>query len=408
MQTLNDNNLADYYKRLDYAEIKAAIGDWAKDYPCIEKISLYRMKRDKDFPNDPRYVFVVVAPGVPAKSDRNSETAQNIIRYFEEIHEDCSHIHHLMEDFYRIDILPNREIPLGYPDEWFWFTITPEEHIEDYEIVMDVKPLVLYERNDPYLSAASAGIKGPGALSPAESGNSGNANATYFDRTDEKGSIKLPDIHKVQKIEEGKNSFRLSGDFWEVRYKGQSVLLKNLERIRYIVHLVEKPNKEFSARFLVSLVKKNRPWTTEKYDKLIDEQLRGEGFGHGADLSTELPKEEFENLKKIAYRLWNKTSIAPDDENAKADWARCKGYMQEYGVLVKERHDDLIFTSKSRLNEDAEKARSNVQKRVAAAIKDIRKKLPPLADHLQDKISTGKVCVYKIDSDNQLNWDISW
>ena len=190
MQTLNDNNLNDYYRRLDYAEIKAAIGAWAKDYPCIEKIRLYRMKRDKDFPKDPKYVFVVVAPGVPAKSDRNNETAQNIIRYFEEIHENCSHINHLMEDFYRIDMLPNREIPPGYQDEWFWFTIAPEERIEDYEMVMDIKPLVIYERNGRSFFAASAVAEShatPRSASSAEERtlrNSNDSSSNKIERED--------------------------------------------------------------------------------------------------------------------------------------------------------------------------------------------------------------------------------
>ena len=46
------------------------------------KNELYRMKRDKDFPNDSKYVFVVDEPNLPPKSDRETELAQNIIKYY--------------------------------------------------------------------------------------------------------------------------------------------------------------------------------------------------------------------------------------------------------------------------------------------------------------------------------------
>jgi len=227
---LSKNNPPDYYKRLDKAEIKAAISDWVKDYPCIEKISLYRMKKDIDFPNDPKYVFVVVAPDFPPKSDRETESAQNIIKYYTETYEGCSHLYHVMEDFYRIDKLPD-----NYQEEWFWFSIEPGERIEDYEMVMDVKPLVLYERDDQPCSAASAteaSTTEPSTVEPS----------TVEPSSVEPSSAEPSSVEDIDDFPENHiNSFTLKGDYWAIKYRGEPTLIINRERIRYIIHMLEYP-----------------------------------------------------------------------------------------------------------------------------------------------------------------------
>lgn len=107
--------------------------------------------------------------------------------------------------------------------------------------------------------------------------------------------------------------------------------------------------------------------------------------------------------------MWDRTFISPDDEKVKQEWELCKNYIiNAHRIVVDDRGEDLKFTKKSRLNEDLEKARVNVTKRINSAIEDIEKDLPTLAEHLKRNILTGKICIYKTNLDNPINWDISW
>jgi hypothetical protein len=369
------NDPQDYYKLLDKAELKAGITDWVRDYPCIAKISLYRMRQDKVFKNDPKYVFVVVEPGFPPKSDRKTESAQNIITYYEETDADCSHIYHLMKDFYRMDKLPENKLPDNYRDEWFWFSIEPGERIEDYEMVMDVKPLVLYERDDQPCSAA------------------GTAEPSIVEDIDD-----FPENHI--------NSFTLKGDYWDIRYRGEETRIRNLERICYIVHLLDNPGVEFSSHSLTSLVKGNIPLPDQELSK---KQLKREGLTQDEVLTDGFTVEDYENFKKSARRLWEYSIISPDNEKAQTDWESCKNIAQnEYGIVINDSGKSLKFFKKEKLIKDFDKPRSNVTKQISAAIKDLENKLPSLAEHLKKHIPKGAKRIYHIDQNNLINWNIRW
>ena len=63
-------------------------------------------------------------------------------------------------------------------------------------------------------------------------------------------------------------------------------------------------------------------------------------------------------------------------------------------MFVYERKAYLFFKEKSRLKEDAQKAKKNVEKHITAALKDIKTELPLLYDHLKEYIKKGQQCCY--------------
>jgi len=442
------NNPPDYYKQLDQDELKAEISDWAKDYPCIEKISLYRNKRDKNFENNPKYVFVVVTPDFPPKSDRETEPAQNIIKYYEETFEGCSHIYHVMEDFYRIDKLPD-----NYQEEWFWFSIEPGERIEDYEMVIDVEPLVLYERDDQPCSAPStvepstvepsateASTMEPSTVEPSTTEGStvepstgeastvepstGEPSATEASTT-EASTVELSTVEpSTAEASTGEantgediddfpenhiNSFTLKGEFWDIRYRGEETHIRNLERIRYIIHLLDNPGVVISSHRLVSLVKGNESQPDQIFDKLSEEQLQKEGLTQDEILTNGDTKEDYEKLKNDLRRLWERCITSSDTEKARTEWENGKNIAQnEYGIIVNDSGKDLKFFKKEKLKKEVENARSNVSKQIGAAIKDFEEKLSSLAEHLKRNISRGAVCIYNTDTENPISWNIRW
>jgi hypothetical protein len=383
---LSKNSPPDNFKRLDQAEIKAAMSDLAKDYPCIGKISLYRMKRDKDFPNDPKYVFVVVAPDPPPKLDRETDLAQNIIKYYNETYESCSHLYHVMEDFYRIEKLPENKLPGNYQEEWFWFSIEPAERIEDYEMVMDVKPLVLYERDDQPCSAPNT------------------AETSTVEPTNSKDIDDFPENHN--------NFITLKGGYWAIKYRGKPILVQNLDRIRYIIHMLEYPNREFYVHELIGLVKGHNPIVNQDYSKMDAAQLEKEGLSLTELQLEHLSPEDARCLEGVAHNLWVELIEAEKlgrekHVKAKDKWdIMIKHLLQEYGVSINSSAKGPKFRYRPKWKNDIEKARSLVKKHVSNAIKGLRSQSPALAGYLDKHIHTGVKCVYRPDSDDLVKWVI--
>lgn len=410
---MSKNSPPDYYKQLNKAELKASLSDWAKDYPCIERISLYRMKRNKDFPNDPKYVFVAVVPAFPPKSDRETESGQNIIKYYEETDVGCSHIYHLMEDFYHIDKLPD-----NYQEEWFWFSIEPGERLEDYEMVMDIEPLALYERDDQPFSASSTvepSTVEPSTVEPSTAEPSTAEPSTVEPSSAEPSFVEASPSEDIDDIQENYiNSFTLKGDYWDIRYRGEETHIRNLERIRYISHMLEYPNKEFYIHELFDLVKGHAPTVNQEYSKMDAEQLENEGLSLTEFQIEHLSQEEKSGLEDVVHKQWGalikaKKLGGEKREIAQDEWDRiARHLLREHGVRVYSSDKGPKFYYKPRWKNNIEKARILVKTHIGKAIKDLRPKIPSLAEHLVRHIKTGGICVYMPDPDDPIEWVIHW
>jgi hypothetical protein len=75
-----------------------------------------------------------------------------------------------------------------------------------------------------------------------------------------------------------------------------------------------------------------------------------------------------------------------------------------FGIFITRTEKGLSFYKKSRLSEDAEKARSNVSKQIRKALDDMKRKIPSLADHLDKSIKRGAKCCYQ--PIEKIEWNI--
>jgi hypothetical protein len=212
------------------------------------------------------------------------------------------------------------------------------------------------------------------------------------------------------------NSFILKGNFWKIIYKGKETNLKNLERIRYIIHLLDKPGEEFFARRLIYLVKGQEPEINKEFDKMTSKELDKVGMDFAELPIEDLSKEEKERLEDRAYEYWNELQKAKKDgsqsiNEARKHWDHLKEYLsKEYGILIYSSSKGLKFNKKNRLRQDAEKARQTVSKQVSNSInKDFKPHMPTLAKYLKDHITSKRGKFYYMpDSNNPPDWSIQW
>lgn len=207
--------------------------------------------------------------------------------------------------------------------------------------------------------------------------------------------------------------FSLKGDYWKVNFGAKDAIIKDLERIRYIVHLLGNPNKEFYCQDLTALVKGLNPEINKDYGKMGKEKLEEDNLSL-VDLQTEmLSFEEKENLENMAYDAWEKAKNPQIGKHLKDkainEWESVKSHLfNEYGIIVFSSDRGLSFRIKRRLKKDFEKARSNVTKHIKTAIKTIGKTIPSLSTHLKNTMRTGATCCYQPDPSNPIEWTIIW
>jgi len=193
------------------------------------------------------------------------------------------------------------------------------------------------------------------------------------------------------------NAFCRNGDIWEINFEGKKTKFKDLERIRYIPHIIGNPNKQFNPLELKALVKKIKPEIgeeQEEYSKLNKEELEKEGLSF-VDLDIEgLTKEDKIKLENIVYDIWDKLQKAKNPQNEKEWKALAYTIFNEYGTKIISTKTGPRFKHLPRLKNEAENARVTVRHQIVKAIKEIKKELPELAEHLKEYISTGKIISY--------------
>jgi hypothetical protein len=208
--------------------------------------------------------------------------------------------------------------------------------------------------------------------------------------------------------------FSFRGDYWQINFNGEETLVRDLERVRYIIHLLEYPNKDFYCHELTKLVKKIELEPHQYYSAMGEDELANEGLNL-VDLPIEhLEKDEKRRLELIACILWEQYKNSSYGSNqdmlkAKKQWEVGKRYLlNEYGIVVSSSNNGPIFRVYARLRNEVERARSNVTKQIKSAIKSIGVQIPSLADHLKNAISTGAKCCYRPDPINPIEWTILW
>lgn len=165
---------------------------------------------------------------------------------------------------------------------------------------------------------------------------------------------------------ETKGDFIPNGELWELKYMGESVIMKDSKGLGDIAKLLAHPEKQIHCSELMGAV------------------LDVEGTTVIDDRAMKDYKEKILSLQ---------TDIADAEELGNT--TKTEQLRGEYEILLEHLSQVTGMSSKIRkTGSSLEKARSAVTWRIRSSIKKIEKVHPKLAKHLSNSIKTGTFCSY--------------
>jgi len=162
----------------------------------------------------------------------------------------------------------------------------------------------------------------------------------------------------------------LHGGLWFVARLGERAHVKNSRGMQMIARLVEQPG---CALHVLDLVRSSGPVDGGDCGPALDERARNEYRARLHTLTEARAEAEARSDLGLLDRLGNEI------EMLSAELERA------FGLGGRER----------RIGAASERARSNVQRRIAHGIEQLRVASPQLADYLASTIRTGTYCVYE-------------
>ncbi len=216
------------------------------------------------------------------------------------------------------------------------------------------------------------------------------------------------------------NYFRNKGDFWEVMFEGKEVQLRDLKRLHYIIHLLERPYEDIGVDKLDELVNKSdvlprsEDEIYEAYDGMTEDQLDEEGLRIVDSHEAEISQEELGRLvnqMELCYEnlFFVKKKGKPEqikEKQQQKDFFR-KHCRDRYGIFFfQKKNGELDYKIKKRPKKEIDTIRTNIKTNIVNAIKDLEDKHKSLAKHLDRYIDTGVICTYR--PPDGIYWDITW
>ncbi|HEX6537590.1 MAG TPA: tetratricopeptide repeat protein, partial [Candidatus Dormibacteraeota bacterium] len=173
------------------------------------------------------------------------------------------------------------------------------------------------------------------------------------------------------------------GDVWEVRWRGQSALVRDSKGLRDIAALVSRPGIGIPALELVAAAGGPALPERDAGVEMIDAQARNEYRERLRDLDD---------------------AIA--DADAAADPVRLASAKAERDMLMAALQSALGIGGRARrLGDRGERARTAVTTRIATVIRALDGTHPELARHLRASVTTGRVCTYA--PERPASWTVS-
>jgi hypothetical protein len=185
--------------------------------------------------------------------------------------------------------------------------------------------------------------------------------------------MSTPPIEPIEPIEpiasDEPVSVAREGELWVVRGRGCVARIRDARGVQMLAQLVAAPGREIHALELV---------------------------GDGGGIDTGDAGEHLDAKAKAAYRK-RLAELTEEVEEAEAwrDAARAERARGEIDALARELQRAVGLGGRDRkAGAAAERARSNVQRRIAYAIQQITQAAPALGEHLAENVRTGVFCAY--------------
>jgi hypothetical protein len=198
------------------------------------------------------------------------------------------------------------------------------------------------------------------------------------------------------------NVFRKDDDIWTIRYAGTTVQLPaGLSGLDYLAYLLQRPGRECEVQELDAAIRGNlgpAPSPAGALSVSDADGIRVGGIGDAGDLTDEKTiKAARARVPELKNDL--KNAIASGDTDATAEIRRDLREIQRY------LRETIGLHGRPRTAADPkEKARINVQRRIALAIERIAKKHAALGAHLTSSVRTGNYCVYDPPTSERITW----
>lgn len=170
--------------------------------------------------------------------------------------------------------------------------------------------------------------------------------------------------------------FTREGEYWTVRFAGESFRLKDNKGLQLVAHLVAHPGSEFHVLDLTSLV-----------DGGADSgRVVQSGIASGPDQKARAAyKQKLDDLREDL-----------DEAEARGDFGHCDRLRLQIDALSAELSRNLGLGGQARQSGGTvERARVNVQRRISDAVKKLALLSPALGDVLSREIRTGVVCSFR-------------
>jgi hypothetical protein len=188
------------------------------------------------------------------------------------------------------------------------------------------------------------------------------------------------------------------GDYWVIRYQGQSALVKATRGLNYLAYLLRRPGQEVHV--------------TELLATAIDVKtlaLRGSSRAACGDAVTARLRCAFPILDSQAKTEYKRRidELRKDAEEAERfnDFYRAARSRNEIDAIAERLAAAIGLGGRDRAAaSDAERARSAVTKRIKEARDRIAQVLPALGHHFAARIKTGYFCSYSPHPDRRVAW----
>jgi hypothetical protein len=165
--------------------------------------------------------------------------------------------------------------------------------------------------------------------------------------------------------------FTREADYWSITGAGESIRLRDSRGLAVLAQLVAEPGRDFHVLDL-STTAADDPIDAGDSGELLDREARAAYQDRLRTLRAELDEAE----------SWN-------------DAGRRDRLQREVDALTTELSGAIGLGGRDRrAGRAAERARVNVQRRVADALRRITDAAPALGKHLQSTIKTGSFCSY--------------
>lgn len=184
--------------------------------------------------------------------------------------------------------------------------------------------------------------------------------------------------------------FRKTGDYWQITFDGQAFQEKDTKGMKYISHLLKRPNEDITAIDLFYQVNPviEQTQDTELKGQMLDDGLSISGLGDAGEI---IDRQSIEAYKIELKDKYGELEEAKRDNNISLS-DRIRGDIEFFEDELKRAHG---LTSRIRKASDvSDNPRKSVSAALKRAIYNISKTCPPLGRHLNHSINMGRIMSY--------------